>query len=172
MLGKRHGVGSEQEEGDEDARRKAAESLLEANGAMLKEQMKGLGDWFRVGFECIDLENDVENCGGCASLGTGQDCTQIPGAKKSTCESSQCVVLSCQPGHVLSAGKTTCTKRSSLNVMGAGMGKSRVQQQSDGADGAGVEVADWVDDEAELEEERFLIETDNQKVHGRFTARR
>lgn len=102
-----------------------------------------------------------------------QDCNQIPGAKKSTCESSQCVVLSCQPGHVLSAGKTSCIKRSSLNVMGGGMGKSRVQQQNEGVDGAvGVEVADWVVDEAALEEERFLIETDNQKVHGRFMVRR
>lgn len=37
----------------------------------LSRQMNGLADWFRVGFECVDFQVDVKNCGGCAAFGTG-----------------------------------------------------------------------------------------------------
>ena len=37
----------------------------------LGAQMNTLADWFRIGFECIDFDNDVKNCGGCASFGLG-----------------------------------------------------------------------------------------------------
>jgi hypothetical protein len=37
----------------------------------LGAQMNTLADWFRIGFECVDLETDNVNCGGCASFGLG-----------------------------------------------------------------------------------------------------
>lgn len=37
----------------------------------LGAQMVTLADWFKIGFECVDFENDAENCGGCAIFNLG-----------------------------------------------------------------------------------------------------
>lgn len=37
----------------------------------LENQLNSLADWFRIGFECSEVESDVENCGACTSLGQG-----------------------------------------------------------------------------------------------------
>ena len=41
-------------------------------------------------FECIDTTNELESCGGCASIGEGQDCTAIGGAWNVGCEQGTC----------------------------------------------------------------------------------
>lgn len=42
-------------------------------------------------YECFSIW-DVENCGGCASTGRGEDCTKIKGANKVGCEREKCEV--------------------------------------------------------------------------------
>ncbi len=37
----------------------------------LESQLSSLADWFRIGFECSEVDSDVENCGACVSLGQG-----------------------------------------------------------------------------------------------------
>lgn len=41
-------------------------------------------------FECLDTTNELESCGGCASIGEGQDCTLIEGAWNVACEQGIC----------------------------------------------------------------------------------
>lgn len=41
-------------------------------------------------FECLDTTNELESCGGCASLGQGQDCSAIKGAWNVGCERGTC----------------------------------------------------------------------------------
>ncbi|BGP14589.1 hypothetical protein JCM10213_001937 [Rhodosporidiobolus nylandii] len=50
------------------------------------------------GFECVDTQQALESCGGCASTGEGVDCTAIRGAQGVGCEVGECVVFSCQAG--------------------------------------------------------------------------
>ena len=47
----------------------------------------GLGD----SYECIDVESDVENCGGCAGA-DGMDCTSIRNASAADCVRRSCVI--------------------------------------------------------------------------------
>lgn len=49
-------------------------------------------------YECLDTQSHLESCGGCASEGTGRDCTAIAGAADVACVSGQCVVSKCLPG--------------------------------------------------------------------------
>ena len=49
-------------------------------------------------YECLDAMNDLQSCGGCASLGQGQDCTAIKGARWMGCNQGQCEVYSCRAG--------------------------------------------------------------------------
>ncbi|KAG7532143.1 hypothetical protein FFLO_03771 [Filobasidium floriforme] len=60
-------------------------------------------------YECLDTFTDISSCGGCASVGEGQDCTAIKGAKWMGCEQGSCVVYSCRPGFKLVGGKE-CVK--------------------------------------------------------------
>jgi hypothetical protein len=41
-------------------------------------------------YECLDITNELESCGGCASTGEGQDCTAIKGAWNVGCERGTC----------------------------------------------------------------------------------
>lgn len=41
-------------------------------------------------YECVDTLVDLDNCGGCASLGEGQNCNAIPGVWNVGCEQSAC----------------------------------------------------------------------------------
>ncbi|GAA5917455.1 hypothetical protein JCM8208_003972 [Rhodotorula glutinis] len=70
----------------------AVKHLFAANEE-LSGVMSGVG-----GFECIDTTQALDSCGGCASTGEGMDCTKIRGAHSVGCESSRCVVLSCDAG--------------------------------------------------------------------------
>ena len=60
-------------------------------------------------YECLDSTNDIQSCGGCASLGTGQDCTAIRGARWMGCNEGKCEVYSCRAGFKLSNG--ACERR-------------------------------------------------------------
>lgn len=63
------------------------------------------------GFECIDVDTNIEQCGGCASAsgaGVGQDCTAIPNADLVLCEEGSCLVLSCTPGFEPNAKGNLC----------------------------------------------------------------
>ncbi|TNY19231.1 hypothetical protein DMC30DRAFT_418095 [Rhodotorula diobovata] len=64
----------------------------------------GLGD----GFECIDADTNLEQCGGCTADGTGIDCTAIFGVESVSCEAGRCLVLSCVPGLNVNAMGTEC----------------------------------------------------------------
>ncbi|KAJ9097219.1 hypothetical protein QFC21_004888 [Naganishia friedmannii] len=38
----------------------------------LSRQLTSLADWFKIGFECMEFENELNSCGGCVTLGLGQ----------------------------------------------------------------------------------------------------
>ena len=42
-------------------------------------------------YECLDTTTELESCGGCTSLGEGQDCTSIEGAWNVGCHQGSCV---------------------------------------------------------------------------------
>lgn len=72
-----------------------------------------LADWFTVGFECVELASELNQCGGCLALGAGQDCSIIPNARATGCENSQCRVYSCFDGYVVSPDRGSCVKKGS-----------------------------------------------------------
>ena len=37
----------------------------------LETSLTSLGDWFKHGFECIELDTELNSCGGCLALGKG-----------------------------------------------------------------------------------------------------
>lgn len=37
----------------------------------LEKSLNSLADWFKVGFECVELETELNSCGGCLALGSG-----------------------------------------------------------------------------------------------------
>ncbi|KAL7425067.1 Protein cpl1 [Cryptotrichosporon argae] len=82
-----------------------------ASVAALETSLSSLADWFRVGFECIELETELNSCGGCLALGKGQDCTAIPNTRATGCEASSCVVYSCKEGYVVAPDRQTCVRR-------------------------------------------------------------
>lgn len=60
-------------------------------------------------YECLDSQSDLQSCGGCASMGTGEDCTAIPGARWMGCRVGKCEVYSCKAGWKLNKGR--CEKK-------------------------------------------------------------
>ena len=60
-------------------------------------------------YECLDSLNDLTSCGGCTSMGTGQDCTAIKGAKWMGCNMGTCEVYSCRAGF-RKVNDTSCEK--------------------------------------------------------------
>ncbi|KZO99491.1 hypothetical protein CALVIDRAFT_561349 [Calocera viscosa TUFC12733] len=82
----------------------------------------------RGGSECVDVENDLESCGGCMdadpSLGGGVDCTQISGARDVACRRGKCVVTRCAPGYQVAEDRSTCVASIQLQT-GAGRNKAR-----------------------------------------------
>jgi len=59
-------------------------------------------------YECLDTSVELESCGGCTSLGQGQDCTAIKGAWNVGCHNGRCKVYSCFGGFRLSADGASC----------------------------------------------------------------
>ncbi|KAG8979840.1 hypothetical protein FRB94_010853 [Tulasnella sp. JGI-2019a] len=60
--------------------------------------------------ECVDGNEDLGNCGGCTSLGKGQDCAAIKHVVGVTCMAATkgCQVSSCKDGYVPSTDATSC----------------------------------------------------------------
>ncbi|OWZ69153.1 hypothetical protein AYX15_00003 [Cryptococcus neoformans] len=79
----------------------------------LEKSLNSLADWFKVGFECVELETELNSCGGCLALGSGQDCALIENARTTGCENGSCQVYSCFDGYVVSPDRTSCVKRGS-----------------------------------------------------------
>ncbi|GAA6033402.1 hypothetical protein JCM8097_006733 [Rhodosporidiobolus ruineniae] len=50
------------------------------------------------GYECINVQEALDSCGGCASTGEGVNCSAIRGSAGVGCHLGKCVVFSCQPG--------------------------------------------------------------------------
>ncbi|KZT53562.1 hypothetical protein CALCODRAFT_486247 [Calocera cornea HHB12733] len=77
----------------------------------------------RGGSECVDVENDLESCGGCMdadeSLGGGVDCTQISGARDVACRRGKCVVTRCAPGYQVAEDRTTCVPSMKMQAAAA-----------------------------------------------------
>ncbi|KAL1406591.1 Protein cpl1 [Vanrija albida] len=80
----------------------------------LDEQLASLGDWFKVGFECLELDSELNQCGGCLALGQGQDCSTIANTRATGCEKGVCAVYSCMPGYTVSADKKECVRSSDV----------------------------------------------------------
>ncbi|KAJ7152995.1 hypothetical protein C8R46DRAFT_912829 [Mycena filopes] len=62
-------------------------------------------------WECIDTQNDLESCGGCAyDLGasSGADCTAIAGVSDVSCIKGECVVHKCMFGYDLDDKHSQC----------------------------------------------------------------
>lgn len=47
------------------------EGVTPEAAATLESQLNTLADWFKVGFECIELDTELNQCGGCLALGKG-----------------------------------------------------------------------------------------------------
>ncbi|GAA5935684.1 uncharacterized protein JCM15063_001772 [Sporobolomyces koalae] len=58
------------------------------------------------GFQCIDTTSNLENCGGCGSLGT--DCTALEGVASVSCEQSSCSIWACADGYTFDAESQAC----------------------------------------------------------------
>lgn len=52
--------------------------------------VKGLTGNLSDNYECVDTSTELESCGGCTTLGNGQDCTRIEGAWNVGCEQGTC----------------------------------------------------------------------------------
>jgi len=69
---------------------------------------KTLAEWAELDHECVELETDLQSCGGCASIDIGHDCTAIEGSVNVACISGGCEVQSCASGYSVSFDKTSC----------------------------------------------------------------
>lgn len=66
---------------------------------------------------CIDTQNHLESCGGCAynadgSTGNGTDCSVLPGVNVVSCKLGQCKISSCDNHHTLLNGECVPRGRS------------------------------------------------------------
>ncbi|GAA5976591.1 hypothetical protein JCM11641_001349 [Rhodosporidiobolus odoratus] len=59
------------------------------------------------GFECIDTQTNLEQCGACASMG-GVDCTTLPGVEAVGCSNGICEIWSCAEGFSYDASSNSC----------------------------------------------------------------
>ncbi|GAA6027808.1 hypothetical protein JCM8097_001728 [Rhodosporidiobolus ruineniae] len=66
------------------------------------------------GFECIDTQSNLEQCGACASSG-GMDCTQIPNAESVGCVAGRCEIWSCAADHTFDSEANACVAVVGLN---------------------------------------------------------
>ena len=92
-----------------------------------------------MGYECISPREDLDNCGGCVSLGQGVSCERVAGVKKTECSHGRCInreysicfivclrylspflfslfLDSCRSGWVLEKRSNTCIPRPRRNT--------------------------------------------------------
>ncbi|WAQ87339.1 hypothetical protein PtA15_8A243 [Puccinia triticina] len=63
-----------------------------------------------AGFECLDVQQEVSSCGGCASTGQGIDCATIKGVSSAGCSEGKCKIFSCKAGYQYSSVHNVCYK--------------------------------------------------------------
>ncbi|KAJ6482542.1 hypothetical protein C8R45DRAFT_304383 [Mycena sanguinolenta] len=74
-------------------------------------------------YECVSPDEDVDNCGGCASTGEGIACGDYVGVRGAACVEGACEVYSCFHGYTLDQG--ACVKiGTSSRVKGKGSSKT------------------------------------------------
>ncbi|GAA5905424.1 hypothetical protein JCM5296_003713 [Sporobolomyces johnsonii] len=61
----------------------------------------------RLGYECVDTESNLEQCGGCVSEG-GIDCSALPGVDSVSCISGICQIHECADDHTYHFHKRAC----------------------------------------------------------------
>ncbi|WWC66386.1 uncharacterized protein I206_100287 [Kwoniella pini CBS 10737] len=61
-------------------------------------------------YECILPQEDLYSCGGCTTLGTGLDCTAIPGVLSVSCAIGTCNVYSCKSGFTVTSDGQGCVE--------------------------------------------------------------
>ncbi|KAG8993300.1 hypothetical protein FRB90_000727 [Tulasnella sp. 427] len=76
------------------------------------------------GFDCVDVKNDPEQCGGCVAIDgitnsstpgdEGQDCTAIPNVSIVNCVKGKCIVASCRKGFTKSSDGKSCESVTNL----------------------------------------------------------
>lgn len=67
----------------------------------------------RAGFECIDVHNTLDSCGGCIGVDSGpigRDCSEIEHTDEVRCLQGHCVVKSCRKGYVVGEAGDSCVK--------------------------------------------------------------
>ena len=86
---------------------------------------KTLAEWATLDHECVELETDLQSCGGCASIDTrcvsllyhravfsiphpSHDCTTIDHAVNVACVTGGCQVHSCVTGYSVSFDRKSC----------------------------------------------------------------
>ncbi|WWC86406.1 uncharacterized protein L201_001282 [Kwoniella dendrophila CBS 6074] len=67
-------------------------------------------------YECVLSQEDLYSCGGCTTLGTGLDCTAIPGVLSVSCSIGVCDVYSCKPGFTVTSDGQGCVEVISQNA--------------------------------------------------------
>ncbi|GAA5826589.1 hypothetical protein JCM5353_008920 [Sporobolomyces roseus] len=61
------------------------------------------------GFDCVDIQSDLRQCGDCQVLG-GVDCSQLPGTARVNCIKGFCHVDSCLDGYLYDFRKRSCVQ--------------------------------------------------------------
>ncbi|KAI5477361.1 hypothetical protein MNV49_006426 [Pseudohyphozyma bogoriensis] len=57
----------------------------------------------KVGFECVNINEDLESCGGCPGTAESVDCTALSGVSSVACTAGACIVSGCDIGFELIA---------------------------------------------------------------------
>ncbi|KAG8823110.1 hypothetical protein FRC19_004588, partial [Serendipita sp. 401] len=79
------------------------------------EMLTGAGS-----YECINVQSNLESCGGCISEDAGQDCTAIDHVNVVKCIRGKCVVGECKKGYSVSADYSRCVNTSRHKLRGQG----------------------------------------------------
>jgi len=92
-----------------------SQSLAAAMAASKAQGLLKFNPDTKGGYECIDTQSSLESCGGCASIGAGQDCTKLPHASSMGCSEGKCVIFKCSIGFVANKAGTKCIRLSHHN---------------------------------------------------------
>ncbi|CDZ97270.1 hypothetical protein [Phaffia rhodozyma] len=103
----------------------ACPNLAAGEKTVSDTKLKTLANWFSVGFECIEPKTELKSCGGCVTMGTGQDCSAISHVDQVGCEEGRCVVASCVEGYSIGRDNKSCVKKAGDAPIVAGAGTAR-----------------------------------------------
>ncbi|KAG7529675.1 hypothetical protein FFLO_05481 [Filobasidium floriforme] len=59
----------------------------------------------KTAWECVQVQTDLESCGGCAALGQGTDCTALQGVDDVSCIAGKCQANSCLRGFAINGSE-------------------------------------------------------------------